>query len=66
MAKAPHNVPAAVGDRVILRANTARSGVIRELSPRMWARCDWDDGHLSPKIVHLYELRTQPIDGSSI
>jgi len=63
MPKPPPNIPTAVGDRVILRANTARGGVIREMSPRMWCKCDWDDGHPTPKIVHQYELRNAEAKG---
>jgi hypothetical protein len=64
MAKPPPNIPTAVGERVTLRANSARHGVIREMSPRLWCRCDWDDGNSAPKIVHQYELKTQTVDGS--
>lgn len=65
MAKPPPNIPTVVGERVILRANTERFGTIREMSPRMWVRVDWDDLNPTPKIVHQYELMTQGIDGSS-
>lgn len=64
MAKAPPNIPHCAGDRVRLRANTARTGVLREINERMWCRCDWDDGKSIPKIVHQYELMLQSIDSS--
>lgn len=58
--KPPPNIPHIVGDRVRLRANTARTGVVKEVTPRMWFLVDWDDGLNRPKIVHQYELM---IDG---
>lgn len=63
MAKPPPNIPTEVGDRVVLRANTSRGGIIYEMSPRMWCRVNWDDGFVTPKIVHQYELRNAEAKG---
>jgi hypothetical protein len=58
MAKPPPDIPTKVGQRVALRANTARLGTLDEMSERLWCRVKWDDGAPIPKIVHQYELRT--------
>ena len=63
MAKAPPNTPEPVaGARVTLCANSARSGTLTMASDRMWCFVKWDDGKLTPKIVHLYELMAPSID----
>lgn len=68
MAKPPPNIPeCTIGERVQLRANSKRTGVIRVYNAGMqWARVTWDDGRQAPKICHQYELVALPIDGSEI
>lgn len=67
MAKPPPNIPPLkIGEPVVLRANTKRTGEITAVSEqRMWCDVSWNDGGRAPKIVHQYELMTPPIDGSS-
>ena len=64
MAKSPSNLPEAVGDRVRLRANSARTGTVNEVTPRKWFGVTWDDGMQRPKLCHQFELVALPIDGS--
>lgn len=64
MAKAPPDIPSTIGERVVLRANSVRTGRLRVLMPNLWCHVDWDDGQRAPKICHQYELKRLPIDGS--
>ena len=65
MAKAPRNSPTEAGQRVLLRANRERRGLITEFTPRQWCVMKWDDGLKLgvPKMCHAYELELLPIDG---
>jgi hypothetical protein len=58
-----------VGERVSLRANHVRTGIITHTTApsALWAGIKWDDGHQAPKLCHLYELkifRAGGVDGA--
>jgi len=75
MAKAPLDCPKGeIGERVQHKAS-GRIGEIASVStppsnrnltaPPTWCTIKWDGGGRNvPKIVHLFELRLLPIDGS--
>jgi hypothetical protein len=72
MPKPPRDIPKGeCGERVTLRANSARHGTIARVTEpvstavtSMWLHVDWDDGKRAPKICHQYELKQLPVDGS--
>lgn len=66
MAKPPPDIPEGrEGERVILRASTARKGTITSFNAEMeWCAVTWDDGKPAPKMCHQYELKQLPVDGA--
>lgn len=61
MAKAPPNVPTAVGDRVKMRGKGG-DGIVLQITPKDWVEIEWQPNIASgrwtvqPRICHLFEL----------
>lgn len=54
--KIPKTLPA-IGDRVSLRGDCNKTGILDKVGERYWAFVTWDQGVDAPKIVHHFELR---------